>query len=150
MCTADEADNPHEEEEEAIVRRSNIEIETGLHLKEDKQWIFFTIEESRKLIYLHGALCESLRLLPLVALEHKDPIRPDILPSGIYLHQNSRVIVSFYLTGRKETVWEIDFLESKPERWISPCGKIKHESSYKFLVLNVGPRTCLVKEMAFI
>ncbi|KAG8386618.1 hypothetical protein BUALT_Bualt03G0167200 [Buddleja alternifolia] len=126
------------------------EIETELHLKKDKKWRFFNVEESHKLIYLHGALCESLRLFPPVALEHKAPIRPDILPSGNYLHQNSRVIVSFYSTGRMETVWGNNCLEFKPERWISPRGGIKHEPSYKFPAFNAGPRTCLGKEMAFI
>ncbi|KAI3456693.1 hypothetical protein Pfo_013356 [Paulownia fortunei] len=115
------------------------EIETELHLKEDKKWRFFNVEESRKLIYLHGALCESLRLFPPVALEHKTPIQPDILP----------IIVCFYSVGRMETVWGKDCLEFKPERWISPTGGIKHEPSYKFPAFNVGPRTCLGKEMAF-
>ncbi|KAI3456694.1 hypothetical protein Pfo_013357 [Paulownia fortunei] len=126
------------------------EIETELHLKEDKKWRFFNVEESRKLIYLHGALCESLRLFPPVALEHKAPIQPDNLPSGNYLQQNTKVIVSFYSVGRMEAVWGKDCLEFKPERWISPRGGMKHEPSYKFPAFNVGPRTCLGKEMAFI
>ena len=47
-------------------------------------------------------------------------------------------------------MWGKDCLEFKPERWISPSGKIKHEASYKFPAFNAGPRTCLGKEMAFI
>ncbi|KAL0443159.1 UNVERIFIED_CONTAM: Alkane hydroxylase MAH1 [Sesamum latifolium] len=47
------------------------EMESKLQLKEDKNWRFFSVEESRELIYLHGALCESLRLFPPLALEHK-------------------------------------------------------------------------------
>ncbi|KAK4439587.1 Alkane hydroxylase MAH1 [Sesamum alatum] len=82
------------------------EMESKLQLKEDKNWRFFSAEESRKLLYLHGALCESLRLFPPVAMEHKAPIEPDTLPSGNYLEPNTKVIVSFYSTGRMESVWE--------------------------------------------
>lgn len=123
------------------------EMERELNVKE---WRFLTAEESYKLKYLHGALCESLRLFPPVPLEHKAPIRPDILPSGHYLRKNSKLIVCFYSLGRMESVWGKDCLEFKPERWISGSGKIKHEASYKFPAFNAGPRTCLGKEMAFI
>ncbi|XP_020553868.1 alkane hydroxylase MAH1-like [Sesamum indicum] len=126
------------------------EIHTVLHLKEDKKWRRFNVEESHKLIYLHGALCESLRLFPPVALEHKAPTKPDILPSGHYLPANAKLIFSFYSVGRMETVWGKDCLEFRPDRWIAPGGRIKHEPSYKFPAFNVGPRTCLGKEMAFI
>ncbi|KAG6416360.1 hypothetical protein SASPL_123788 [Salvia splendens] len=97
-----------------------MEAEHGLKGK----WRAFSAEESRKLVYLHGALCESLRLFPPVALEHKAPVM--------------------------ESVWGKDCLEFKPERWISPSGKIKHEPSYKFPAFDAGPRTCLGKEMAFV
>ena len=100
-------------------------------------------------MYLHGALCESLRLFPPAALEHKAPMQPDILPSGHHLARNGKLILSFYSVGRMESVWGKDCLEFKPERWISPSGKIKHEPSYKFPAFNAGPRTCLGKEMAF-
>ncbi|PIN00373.1 Cytochrome P450 CYP4/CYP19/CYP26 subfamily [Handroanthus impetiginosus] len=126
------------------------EIENELPLKDDKKWRFFNVEESRRLVYLHGALCEALRLFPPVALEHKSPVKPDILPSGNYLQLNTKIIVSFYSTGRMERVWGKDCLKFMPERWISPCGGIKHEPSYKFPAFNAGPRTCLGKEMAFI
>ena len=49
-----------------------------------------------------------------------------------------------------ESVWGKDCLEFKPERWICPSGKIKHEPSYKFPAFNAGPRTCVGKDMAFI
>ncbi|XP_047944088.1 alkane hydroxylase MAH1-like [Salvia hispanica] len=108
------------------------------------------VQNSRGMVYLHGALCETLRLYPPVALEHKAPMRPDILPCGKHLEENAKVIISFYTVGRMESVWGKDCLEFKPERWISPSGKIKHEASYKFPAFNAGPRTCLGKEMAFI
>jgi len=121
-----------------------------LHVKEDESLKFFTKEESRKLIYLHGALCETLRLFPSVSLEHKVPLDHDILPSGHRVSPKTRMILPFYVMGRMETLWGKDCLEFKPERWISERGGIKHEPSFKFPAFNAGPRTCLGKEMAFV
>ncbi|KAL3821127.1 hypothetical protein ACJIZ3_007032 [Penstemon smallii] len=126
------------------------EIKTILHLKEDKKWRLFNVEESHKLVYLHGALCESLRLFPPVPLQHKTSTHPDILPSGHYIGENAKVIISFYSVGRMEKVWGKDCLEFKPERWITEHGKIKHEPSYKFPAFNAGPRTCPGKKMSLI
>lgn len=127
------------------------EIETELEIKtQDSSWRFFKAEESRKLVYLHGALCESLRLFPPIALEHKSPVNDDILPSGHHLRKNSKVIISFYSVGRLETIWGKDCLDFKPERWISGRGRTRHEPSYNFPAFNVGPRTCIGKEMAFV
>ncbi|KAL7136454.1 hypothetical protein ABFS83_10G031900 [Erythranthe nasuta] len=134
------------------------EIENVLmHLKGEGEegrinWSLFTVKESRKLIYLHGAMCESLRLYPPGPLEHKSPTKSDNLPSGHYIKENDKVILSFYSIGRTESVWGKDCLEFKPERWISTTSStaiIKHVPSYKFPAFNVGPRTCLGKEMAF-
>ena len=66
----------------------------------------FTAEEPHKLIvYLHGALCESLRLFPPLVLDHKAPARPDILPSRHRLARNEKLIISFYSVGRMESIW---------------------------------------------
>lgn len=113
--------------------------------------MLFTIEESRKLVYLHGAICEALRLFPPVALEHKSPLKSDVLPCGTRVDRdNTKLILSFFSMGRMESVWGKDCLEFKPERWITETGKVKHEPSYKFPAFNAGPRTCLGKEMAFV
>ncbi|XP_059296035.1 alkane hydroxylase MAH1-like [Lycium ferocissimum] len=126
------------------------EIQQQLHLKEDENLKFFKIEETRKLVYLHGALCETLRFFPSVAIEHKIPLDFEILPSGHRVSPSTRIVLSFYTMGRMETIWGKDCLEFKPERWISERGGIKHEPSFKFPAFNAGPRTCLGKDMAFI
>ncbi|XP_016477381.1 alkane hydroxylase MAH1-like [Nicotiana tabacum] len=126
------------------------EIQEILQLKEDENLRFFNVQESRELVYLHGALCESLRLFPPIPLEHKIATETDILPSGHHLCPGKRVILSFYTMGRMETLWGNDCLDFKPERWISGGrGKIKHEPSFKFPVFNAGPRTCLGKDISF-
>ncbi|XP_059666680.1 alkane hydroxylase MAH1-like [Cornus florida] len=126
------------------------EIKAKLRVKEGDRWRFFNVEESRKLVYLHGALCESLRLFPPIFIEHKTPLERDILPSGHCIAPSTRVLLSFYSMGRMETVWGKDCLEFKPERWISARGGVKHEPSYKFATFNAGPRSCLGKEVTFI
>ncbi|KAG9135260.1 hypothetical protein Leryth_024671 [Lithospermum erythrorhizon] len=126
------------------------EIKEKLLVKDEKKWRLFSAQESHQLVYLHGALCESLRLFPPISFEHKAPEKADLLPSGHRLKPYTRVMISFYCMGRMESIWGKDCLDFKPERWISERGASKHEPSFKFPAFNVGPRTCIGKEMAFI
>lgn len=139
------ASNPWAEEKilEEIANELNM-------VKRGQNSRLFNVEESNKLVYLHGALCEALRLYPPVALEHKAPVQADILPSGLRIDPNTKLILFFYSMGRMESIWGEDCLEFKPERWISERGRIRHEPSFKFPAFNAGPRTCLGKEMAFV
>ncbi|CAA7020590.1 unnamed protein product [Microthlaspi erraticum] len=105
-------------------------------------------QELKKLVYLHGAICEALRLYPPVPFQHKSPTKSDVLPSGHKVDANSKILFCLYSLGRMKSVWGEDALEFKPERWISESGKPVHEPSYKFLSFNAGPRTCLGKEVA--
>ncbi|OAY33246.1 alkane hydroxylase MAH1 [Manihot esculenta] len=109
----------------------------------------FDLEKVNKLFYLHGAFCETLRLYPPVAYEHKAPLQPDILPSGHKVDSKMKILLSTYVMGRMRSIWGDDCLEFKPERWISERGRIIQQSPYKFLAFNAGPRTCLGKEIAF-
>ncbi|XP_004249316.1 alkane hydroxylase MAH1 [Solanum lycopersicum] len=133
-----------------VVKKIREEIQQQLHLKEDESLKFFNIQESRKLVYLHGALCEALRLFPPVSIEHKSPLQLDVLPSGHRVSPNTKILISFYTMGRMESLWGKDCLEFRPERWITERGGLKHEPSYKFPAFLAGPRTCVGKEMAFI
>ncbi|XP_066308286.1 alkane hydroxylase MAH1-like [Miscanthus floridulus] len=108
-----------------------------------------TTAELKQLVYLHAALSESLRLYPPVPFEHKAAARPDTLPSGGRVGPSRLVIVSFYSMGRMEAVWGKDCSEFRPERWLTAAGLFRHEPSYKFVAFNVGPRTCLGRDLAY-
>ncbi|XP_010520636.1 PREDICTED: alkane hydroxylase MAH1-like [Tarenaya hassleriana] len=101
-----------------------------------------------KLVYLHGALYEALRLYPPVPFNHKSPAKADTLPSGHKVEANTKIIFPFYAMGRMRSVWGDDASEFKPERWISEKGRLKHEPSFKFASFNAGPRTCIGKQVA--
>ncbi|KAJ9177695.1 hypothetical protein P3X46_012885 [Hevea brasiliensis] len=119
--------------------------------KDDAEnWRIFNPQELNRLVYLHGALCESLRLYPPVPFQHKAPLQEDVLPSGHRVNPEMKIVVCLYSMGRMSSIWGEDCLEFKPERWITEGGKIRHEPSYKFFAFNAGPRTCLGKEVAFI
>lgn len=100
-----------------------------------------------KLVYLHGAISESLRLYPPVHWQHKRPTKPDILPSGHAVTPKTRIMFNLYAMGRKASIWGKDCLEFKPERWITAKGGIKHEPSFKFPAFAAGPRSCIGKEL---
>ncbi|RVW55152.1 Alkane hydroxylase MAH1 [Vitis vinifera] len=113
--------------------------------EKDQKWHIFRTEELNKLVYLHGALCETLRLYPPVPFQHKAPHQADVLPSGHRVHPKMKILFSLYAMGRMTTIWGKDCFEFKPERWITEQGGIKYEPSYKFFAFNAGPRTCLGK-----
>ncbi|VVB11416.1 unnamed protein product [Arabis nemorensis] len=103
-----------------------------------------------KMVYLHGALCESLRLYAPVPFERKSPIKQDMLPSGHKVDANWKILFAVYALGRMRAVWGEDASEFKPERWISESGGLKHVPSFKFFVFNSGPRNCLGKNLSFL
>ncbi|XP_027923041.1 alkane hydroxylase MAH1-like [Vigna unguiculata] len=108
------------------------------------------MEEVKKLVYLHGALCEALRLFPPVPIERKQAVKADVLPSGHGVNADTMIMFSLYAMGRSEEIWGKDCLEFKPERWISERGEIAYAPAYKFIAFNAGPRICLGKDLAFV
>ncbi|KAJ6288978.1 hypothetical protein OIU76_024877 [Salix suchowensis] len=132
-----------------VESRIREELKAFIPAEERENWRLFSTQELSNLVYLHGALCETLRLYPPVPFQHKEPLESDVLPTGHPVGPNMLVLFSVYVMGRMASIWGPDCLEFKPERWISESGKIKHEPSYKFLAFNAGPRTCLGKGVAF-
>ncbi|XP_074581408.1 noroxomaritidine synthase 2-like [Curcuma longa] len=107
----------------------------------------FSAEELSGMVYLHGAVCETLRIFPPVAFEEKTALKEDVLPSGAKVAAGQRVVVSVYAMARVEAVWGKDCMEFKPERWITEEGKVRHVPAYKFMAFNCGPRICLGKDL---
>ncbi|CAH8311515.1 unnamed protein product [Eruca vesicaria subsp. sativa] len=128
--------------------RQEINAKLSPRTKNDSDFDSFIPQELNKLVYLHGALCEALRLYPPVPFQHKSPTKPDVLPSGHKVDARSKVVFCLYSLGRIKSVWGEDASEFKPERWISESGMLIHVPSSKFLTFNAGPRTCLGKEVA--
>ncbi|KAJ7974659.1 Cytochrome P450 family protein [Quillaja saponaria] len=110
------------------------------------EWRVLSTDEVGKLVYLHAAIFESLRLFPPVPYLHVCTINSDVLPSGYRINPKTKVFYSLYAMGRTQEIWGEDYLEFKPERWISEDGGIKHIPSYKFIAFNAGPRSCLGKD----
>jgi cytochrome P450 len=125
------------------------ELNSIPHSITDDGMVIFNPEDLAKLVYLHAALSEALRLFPPVPFEHKGVVKTDTLPSGFVVTPDWKILISTYSMARMEGVWGKDCSEFKPERWILDNGKLKYEPSYKFLSFNTGPRTCLGKDIAF-
>nr|WGU11346.1 noroxomaritidine synthase 2 [Crinum x powellii] len=100
-------------------------------------------------IYLHAAICESLRVYPPVPFEIKIAQNADVLPSGHKVRAGEKILFFPYCMARMEGIWGKDCMEFKPERFIAENGTLKHEPSYKFFTFSTGPRICLGKELAF-
>ncbi|KAI4357341.1 hypothetical protein L6164_001297 [Bauhinia variegata] len=135
----------HPEVEAKIVEEMRKVIVT-----KEENWRALSVEELGKLVYLHGAICETLRLYPPAPFEHLYALNDDVLPSGHIVKKNEMVLYSLYSMGRMKNVWGEDCLKFKPERWISEKGRITHVPSYKFIAFNTGQRNCMGKDTAFI
>ncbi|KAI4968999.1 hypothetical protein ZWY2020_046329 [Hordeum vulgare] len=118
-------------------------------LSNDDDMAVFDVSELSSMVYLHAALCESLRLYPPVPFQHKAATAGDVLPSGHEIKAGDKILIYSYSMGRMEGVWGKDCMEFRPERWLTDDGKLRYEPSYKFMAFNSGPRTCLGKEVAF-
>ncbi|CAH2079785.1 unnamed protein product [Thlaspi arvense] len=124
-----------------VVSKIRQQINTSLPNDESMQFL-------NKLVYLHGALYEAMRLYPPVPFERMSPINQDVLPSGHKVDASMKIVIFIYALGRMEAVWGQDALEFKPERWVSKTGRLIEEPSHKFFTFNAGPRSCLGKHLA--
>ncbi|PIA42190.1 hypothetical protein AQUCO_02100215v1 [Aquilegia coerulea] len=144
------SNNPHveakvlEELKNVACKDSNVE----LGQRANTPWVFNS-EDLKRLVYLHAALCEAMRLYPSPSLNRKGVLREDVLPDGTVVKPGLMVITSTYAMARMECVWGKDCSEFKPERWIDEHGKLSKEPMTKFFTFGAGPRICLGKEMAF-
>ncbi|KAI3944211.1 hypothetical protein MKW98_016441 [Papaver atlanticum] len=120
-------------------------------LLETHEWPYvFDARDLGRLVYLHAAICESLRLYLAVPLNSITVLKEVVLPDGNLVTPGVQIIVSNYSVERMPWIWGEDCLEFKPERWIDDDGLlIRHENMSKFVTFNLGPRTCLGKDMAF-
>ncbi|KAJ9170290.1 hypothetical protein P3X46_018410 [Hevea brasiliensis] len=109
------------------------ELKASVPVNQAENWRLFNPQELNSLVYLHGALCESLRLYPPVPFQHKAPLQEDVLPSGHQVNSEMKIVLCLYAMGRMKSIWGEDCLKFKPERWITEGGKV----------------TCLGKEVAF-
>ncbi|KAI3915239.1 hypothetical protein MKX01_035498 [Papaver californicum] len=111
-------------------------------------WVFHP-DDLKGLVYLHAALCESLRLYPPLPLNRKSIIKKDVLPDGSVVTPGMEILLSFYSVGRMPWIWGEDCLEFKPERWIAENGKLIADQTSRFLAFNIGARSCLGRDTAF-
>ncbi|KAH6833731.1 hypothetical protein C2S53_009657 [Perilla frutescens var. hirtella] len=111
--------------------------------------LFADAEELSKLVYLHCALTESLRLFPTAPVIIRDPTAEDVLPSGHRVGKSTKIILCSYAMGRSPEIWGEDCSEFRPERWMSERGGVRHVASHRFLAFGSGLWACPGRELAF-
>ncbi|CAN1168922.1 Cytochrome P450 86B1 [Linum perenne] len=127
------------------------EMDQVIQYPTDKSNSIPSMEELKRLVYLEGAILETLRLYPSLPLELKQSLEADVLPSGHAISGGTKIIVSIYSMGRMEEIWGHDCMDFKPERWLGggvSQHNIVHVPSYKFAAFNAGPRSCLGRKIS--
>lgn len=76
---------------QAKIRQELMGVNFGQNNIEEQNWRVFGAEETNKMVYLHGAICEALRLYPPVPFQHKAPVETVELPSGHRVHPKMKV-----------------------------------------------------------
>ncbi|KAF9110306.1 cytochrome P450-dit2 [Mortierella sp. AM989] len=124
-----------------------------------------------ELPYLKAVFHETLRLHPPVPRNVKEVVSDDVLPDGTAVYKGDKIIFSSWCMGRNRSVWGEDAEVFVPERWlvdedsptpaqaiataapksgqgVSPFGKFRMESQFKFNSFNSHPRICLGQTFA--
>ncbi|XP_026420296.1 alkane hydroxylase MAH1-like [Papaver somniferum] len=109
----------------------------------------FDSDDLKDLVYLHAAICESLRLYPPLPVNRKSVVKKDVLPGGSVVTPGMEILLSFYSVGRMPWIWGEDCLEFKPQRWIDENGKLIVVPTSKFPAFGSGARSCLGRDTAF-
>ncbi|KAI3963034.1 hypothetical protein MKW98_028974 [Papaver atlanticum] len=128
--------------------KNSREKETGSSTTGKWPWIFGS-EDLKGSVYLHAALCESLRLYAPLPFNKKSVAKKDQLPEGSTVEPGMEIMLSFYSVGRMPWIWGEECLEFKPERWMTENGKLITEPISKYFPFNIGPRTCIGKDISF-
>ncbi|XP_050366740.1 cytochrome P450 94A2-like [Argentina anserina] len=136
------ANHPHVESE--ILKEIEEKSETG-----------DGYDEAKEMVYLHAALCESMRLYPPVPIDSKEAVNDDVLPDGTKVKKGMAVGYHVYAMGRMEQIWGKDCAEFRPDRWLerdvaADKRRFVAKDQYSYPVFQAGPRVCLGKEMAFL
>ncbi|KAF9204327.1 hypothetical protein BGZ49_005427 [Haplosporangium sp. Z 27] len=122
--------------------------------------------------YLKAIFYESVRLYPPIPRNMKTAANDDVFPDGTRILKGDRIIYSPWTMSRNRNIWGEDAELFVPERWlvdddetsaapghstatakgrgVSPFGKFRIESMYKFSSFSSGPRLCVGQTFATI
>ncbi|KAL2934632.1 Cytochrome P450 94A2 [Bienertia sinuspersici] len=134
-------------------KRVEEEIVKEIHKNKVKTEHSSVYEDVKDMVYIHAALCESMRLYPPVPADTKEAAEDDVLPDGTPVKKGMMVTYHPYAMGRMEALWGPDWAEFRPERWLEvedQKWKFIPMDPYTYPVFQAGPRICLGKEMAFL
>jgi cytochrome P450 len=107
-----------------------------------------TVDSLKSLTYAHACMDETLRLYPPVAIDIKQSIHEDTLPSGVRMPPDTCFVWSAYCMGRSELMWK-DPTKFIPERWLGPENTAIVNGGAPF-PFQIGPRVCLGMNFAYL
>ncbi|KAF9157262.1 hypothetical protein DFQ26_008913 [Actinomortierella ambigua] len=134
---------------------TNLRKEVAVVMGDSDEFEYETL--TQRLPYAKAVFYETLRLYPPVPKNGKVALEDDILPDGTRIDKGDIVVFSNYCMARSTDIWGEDAERFVPERWLvedsaalSPFGRFRMESTFKFPSFNAGPRICLGQTFATI
>ncbi|KAG0233295.1 hypothetical protein BGW41_001544 [Actinomortierella wolfii] len=133
----------------------NLRKEVAAVIGDSEEFEYETL--TQRLPYAKAVFYETLRLYPPVPKNGKVALENDTLPDGTRVDKGDIIVFSNYCMARSRDVWGEDAESFLPERWLvedpaalSPFGRFRMESTFKFVSFNAGPRICLGQTFATI
>nr|BBD34765.1 putative cytochrome P450 [Eschscholzia californica subsp. californica] len=98
----------------------------------------------KNLVYLQAIVKESMRLYPVAPISLPHEAMEDTNIAGFDVPKGTIVLTNLWKIHRDSSIWGIDALEFKPERFLNYCNKSQEDMELKgdLLLFSLGRRMC--------
>ncbi|PHT35057.1 hypothetical protein CQW23_26857 [Capsicum baccatum] len=141
-----------------IVRRAQVSSNQNVE-KEIVREIKQKDGRLREMVYTHASIYECMRRFPPIPLYSNEAVEDNVWPDGTKMKKGTSIIYHIFAMGRSQELWGSDWADFRPEKWLerrrsgtSNGGDWNFitKDPFTYPVFQVGPRTCLGKEIVVV
>ncbi|PHT63508.1 hypothetical protein T459_32659 [Capsicum annuum] len=112
----------------------------------------------REMVYMHASIYECMRRFPPIPLYSNEAVEDNVWPDGTKMKKGTSIIYHIFAMGRSQELWGSDWADFRPEKWLERRSGTSNGGDWNFItkdpftypVFQVGPRTCLGKEIVVV
>ncbi|XP_020798652.1 probable cytochrome P450 313a3 [Drosophila serrata] len=98
-------------------------------------------EDLQKLVYLERVVNETLRLIPSIPSDLREPSKDFRLSSGVIIPKGVMIIIDIFNTHRNPEIWGPDASKFNPDNFLPDNVRARHP--YAFIPFSKGRRNCI-------